>query len=289
MIQDRYKFNDGREHMVDKITFMETLHSVQEIVKASPEPMSKEEIKGYFQDMELSEEQQEMVYQFLLTPQKEDAETEGEGQDFQGGEQPQAKTKGRTAPKAAKQSKNPHFQMYLREISAVPSRTKEQQNILYQRLLAGEESVMEEISHQWLKKIIRIAEEYATANVFLEDLVQEGNISLLLGLRQLPEKGSEYGLDSAEKLEAAQQKRLEKHLEELVREGMQQYRQELEGEADSENTILAKVSLVYEARKALAEENGTDPTIQELCAYTRIPPEEIADILTLHEKARKKP
>lgn len=260
MIQDRYKFNDGREHMVDKITFMETLHSVQEIVKASPEPMSKEEIRGYFQDMELSEEQQEMVYQFLLTPQKE-----------------------------KKQSKNPHFQMYLREISAVPSRTKEQQNILYQRLLAGEESVMEEISHQWLKKIIRIAEEYATANVFLEDLVQEGNISLLLGLRQLPEKGSEYGLDSAEKLEAAQQKRLEKHLEELVREGMQQYRQELEGEADSENTILAKVSLVYEARKALAEENGTDPTIQELCAYTRIPPEEIADILTLHEKARKKP
>lgn len=56
--------------MVDKITFLETLHSVQEIVKASPEPLTKEEIRGYFQDMELSKEQQEMVYQFLLTPPK---------------------------------------------------------------------------------------------------------------------------------------------------------------------------------------------------------------------------
>ncbi len=256
--------------MVDKITFLETLHSVQEIVKASPEPLTKEEIRGYFQDMELSKEQQEMVYQFLLTPPKEKAKTEKE--------------------KAEKEkAENTHFQMYLREISAVPSLTKEQQNILYQRLLAGEESVTEAISGQWLKKIIHIAEEYATADVFLEDLVQEGNISLLLAMRQLVGKGSEYGMEGAQTLEAAQQKRLENRLEELVREGMQQYREDLQGEADSENTILARVSLVYEARKALAEENGTDPTIQELCAYTRIPPEEIADILTLHEKARKKP
>ncbi len=117
--------------------------------------------------------------------------------------------------------------------------------------------------------------------------MQEGNIALLLGLGQLLGKASEYGVDNAKVLEDAQQKRLEKRLESLVREGMDNYRQELEGEADSENTILAKVSLIHEARKALAEENGTDPTVQELCEYTRIPPEEIVDILDLHEKARK--
>ena len=45
------------------------------------------------------------------------------------------------------------------------------------------------------------------------------------------------------------------------------------------------MSLVYEARKALASENGTDPTLQELCEYTRISEEEISDILALHERA----
>lgn len=246
--------------MVDKIAFMETLHSVQEIAKASPVPMTKEEIRGYFQDMDLSEEQQEMIYQFLQTPQEKST---------------------------TKKPQNPHFQMYLREISAVSKLTKEQQNTLYQRLLAGEEAVTEELSHQWLKKVIRIAEGYVTSRVFLEDLVQEGNIGLLMGLGQLLGKAAEYGIEDGGALSIAQQKRLEKQLEEFVREGMEQYRRELEGEADSENTILAKVSLIHEARKALAEENGTDPTIQELCDYTRISSEEIADILELHEKARR--
>ncbi len=54
--------------MVDKALFMETLRSVQELAKASPEPMAREEIQGYFKDMELTEEQQELVYQFFQKP-----------------------------------------------------------------------------------------------------------------------------------------------------------------------------------------------------------------------------
>lgn len=270
--------------MVDKLTFMETLHSVQEIAKTGSEPMSKEEIKSYFQGMDLSEEQQEMIYRFLLTPGEEMQETaeEEEAANFSSKSQDKKRAHSSTAAK----SQNPYFQMYLREISAVPSLTKEQCDGLYRRLLEGEESVTEEIFGQWLEKVIQIAKEYVTTRAYLEDLVQEGNVSLLLGLGQLVGKGSEYGLNDTEYIEAAQQKRIEKHLEEFVREGMERYRADLEGEADSENTILAKVSLIHEARKALAEENGTDPTIQELCEYTRISPGEIADILDLHEKAR---
>lgn len=276
--------------MVDKITFMETLHSVQDIVKASPSPMTKEEIQVYFKDMDLSEEQQEMIYQFLQMPQEESAENvEGQEEEAAVNTKKQARAKSSSSAKEKPENKpqNPHFQMYLKEISAIPALTGEQQNLLYQRLLAGEEAAMGEISHQWLKKVIKIAREYVTPRVFLEDLVQEGNISLLLGLGQISGKAAEYGMDEAESLEHAQQNRLERRLEEFIREGMEQYRQQLEGEADSENTILAKVSLLHEARKALAEENGTDPTVRELCEYTRISPQEIADILDLHEKARQ--
>ncbi len=69
---------------------------------------------------------------------------------------------------------------------------------------------------------------------------------------------------------------------------MEAYRRELEGEANSENSILAKVSLVYEAKKILAQENGTIPTVEELCEYTKISPQEITDILALHEKAERR-
>ncbi len=276
--------------MVDKITFMETLHSVQEIAKASAVPLTKEEITSYFQDMDLSKEQQEMIYQFLQMPQEEtDGETEqqGGGSTGKGRKSSLRSRSSQASGGSGKKTGNPHFQMYLREISAVPTLEREQQNILYQRLLEGEGTVMEEISHQWLEKIVQIAEEYVTPRVFLEDLVQEGNIGLLLGLGQLLGKAAAYGMENGKCLKEAQQKKLEEQLEGLAREGMEQYRQEIEGEVDSENTILAKVSLIHEARKALAEENGTDPTVQELCDYTRISTEEIADILDLHEKARK--
>lgn len=281
--------------MVDKITFMDTLHSVQDIMKASPSPMAKEEIQAYFKDMDLSKEQQEMIYQFLQMPQEESMgnvdEWEEESADTKknsGADSSfRANSSSRAKGKPPQKQQNPHFQMYLKEISAIPALTEEQQNLLYRRLLAGEEAATEEISHQWLKKVIKIAREYVTPRVFLEDLVQEGNISLLVGLGQLRGKAAEYGIDEAGSLGSAQQKRVEKCLEEFIREGMEQYRRELEGEADSENTILAKVSLLHEARKALAEENGTDPTVEELCEYTRIPPQEIADILDLHEKARQ--
>ena len=246
--------------------------------RAADCPGTKEEIRSYFQDMDLSEEQQEMIYQFLLTPQ--DAAAEGDaGQAGESIASPEPKA----SPKAGKQTRNPHFQMYVRELSAIPALTAEQQNLLYQRLLSGDQSVTEEISHQWLKKIICIAEGYATPRAYLEDLVQEGNISLLLGLGQ----ASDYEADGAGSLGKEQQKRLEEYLEAYIRGGMESYRGGVEGEADSENAILAKVSLIHEARKALAEENGTDPTIQELCEYTRISPQEIVDILDLHEKARK--
>ncbi len=276
--------------MVDKITFMETLHSVQEIAKASAVPLTKEEITSYFQDMDLSKEQQEMIYQFLQMPQEEtngETEQQGAGSTGKEGKSSLRSRSSRSSGGSGKKTGNPHFQMYLREISAVPTLEREQQNILYQRLLEGEGTVMEEISHQWLEKIVQIAEEYVTPRVFLEDLVQEGNIGLLFGLGQLLGKAAAYGIENGKCLKETQQKKLEEQLEESAREGMEQYRQEIEGEADSENTILAKVSLIHEARKALAEENGTDPTVQELCDYTRISTEEIADILDLHEKARK--
>ena len=67
----------------------------------------------------------------------------------------------------------------------MPEPTPEQESALYERLLNGEEAVIAEISHHWLKKIVELAEHYTTSQVLIEDLVQEGNIGLLLGLRQL--------------------------------------------------------------------------------------------------------
>ena len=60
--------------MVDQNTFTETIREVAEIIRTSAEPMSREEILGYFKDMELNTEQENMVLEFLLTPHEEPEE-----------------------------------------------------------------------------------------------------------------------------------------------------------------------------------------------------------------------
>ena len=168
----------------------------------------------------------------------------------------------------------------------MPVLTPEQENMLYQRLFKGEEAVIADISHHWLRRIVELAEHYTTAQVMIEDLVQEGNIGLLLGLRQfLGQVPEDIRLDDAGGLQEEQKQQLEQRLERFVKEEMEEYRRQQEGECNSANTILAKVSLLHEARKALAEENGTIPTLEELCAYTKISLEEVTDILALHNGA----
>lgn len=266
--------------MLDQKAFMETLRSVQEVAKASKEPLSKEEINTYFQDMELSNEQQQMIYDYLSMPK----EQTGSGRQ-QSKEKQQAEGK-KTDKKKKSQSGGTnanYFQIYLKDISTLPEPSPEQESALYERLLNGEEAVIAEISHHWLKKIVELAEHYTTSQALIEDLVQEGNIGLLLGLRQLLGRvPDDIVLAETNGLQNEQKQRLKRRLEMYVQEGMEQYRQMQEGESNNTNTILAKVSLLHEARKTLAEENGTIPSLEELCAYTKISPEEITDILALH-------
>ena len=65
--------------MLDQSVFTETIHEVAEIIRTSATPLSKEEILSYFKEMELNEQQENMVLEFLLTPhEEEEAEEETE-------------------------------------------------------------------------------------------------------------------------------------------------------------------------------------------------------------------
>ena len=72
--------------MLDQSVFTETIHEVVEIIRTSATPLSKEEILGYFKEMELNEQQENMVLEFLLTPHEEE-EAEEEPDEAEGGEQ----------------------------------------------------------------------------------------------------------------------------------------------------------------------------------------------------------
>ncbi|MCI9004795.1 MAG: hypothetical protein HFH39_06060 [Lachnospiraceae bacterium] len=273
--------------MVDQASFIEAVRSVQKIMQAGTEPLSKEEIQSYFQEMELSSEQQELICQYLQNPQQAFAEEKGKRTDSNAGS-PQQRSggeagKGRhTAYKSSKlqgafceearkgkpaESGRPG--LYPGGAKATLALSRAQDLELYRRLLAGEASVIAEINHQWQGRLAEIAGEYTAEKAWREELVQEGNVGLLVGLdRLLGKEGEEAAL-------------VEVKLESYVRESMEEFCQKEESTEYQEKLLLAKVNFIHEAQKQLAEENFALPTVQELADFTRMPEEEVMAILSL--------
>ena len=247
--------------MLDQNTFMETIREVAEIIRTSAEPLSKEEILNYFDRMELNEAQKNRVLEYLLKQQEED---------------PDGNEESTTASDAVSVDEeglpqSPVFQMYLEEIRELPVCSKEELEDAYEELLEGEVEMIRKISDSWMMRVLDIAKELSVTPEDFSDVIQEGNMGLFMKLSELC--GSQERADVDQVLEAS------------VFMAMKAYIQEINGEDNVENAMVGKATLVNEARKYLMEENGQEPTIQELTAYTHMSEKELEEILDLIYKA----
>ncbi len=171
--------------MLDRNAFMETLRSVAEIQRTSTEPLSKEDILKYFDGMELTEEHLEMIYQYLqLPPEVQTAEPEPEEE-----EEPQQIVE-------EPEEENVYFKMYLEDLDAIEEMSAEEMQAAYDKLLAGDASVIGAISESWLRSIAQLAIPYAAQGANLQDVIQEGNMGLLIKLSELVGAGNVPAMDA---------------------------------------------------------------------------------------------
>ncbi|MDO5520054.1 MAG: sigma-70 domain-containing protein [bacterium] len=263
--------------MNNQANFMDTLRSVAEIVRVSGEPVKREDIKNYFGDMNLTEEQVEMVYQYLLNPPAEEPapEEEEEEETTTADYEEEDLVKEEQPEQEQKLSDSLFFQMYMEDIEELPKISEAEEMALYETLLSGDNYVVSAIADHWLRKVIDHAKTYQNRNVIMEDLIQEGNIGLLCGIQSLV--GASI---SAKEVPAA--------LLDSINQAMIEFIDEYSEEEDLETTVLAKTNLIYEAKKALAETLGREASMEELCNYTNMPLEEVTDIITLAEAKKDK-
>ncbi len=245
--------------MIDQQVFMETLQSVAEIMRTAETPMTEEEILGYFKDMELSDAQKNMVMDYLNNVENQaEEETTGGGQTESESEMP---------------VESKVYQMYLEDLAGIPEYNEEERITFYKALLAGDEKAIEPISMFSLRNVLKIADKYIEPKLLVEDLVQEGNVALFLKLSELCGCGQSYDV--------------EQELENAIEQAIVAYASKMSNEREQESTLVGKLSLVHEAKKLLAEENGTEPTIAELAAYTKMDEEELQELEDLIKRNNK--
>ena len=171
--------------MLDRNAFMETLRAVAEVTRTAQDGLSKEEILKYFEGMELSEEHVEMIYQYLqLPPEVQTGEPETEEE-----EEP-------VIVEEESQEQNVYFQMYLDDLAQIDEMSEEEMQEAYKKLLAGDAAVVGKICESWLGSIAQMAIPYAEQGAILEDVIQEGNMGLLLKLSELVGAGEVPGIDA---------------------------------------------------------------------------------------------
>lgn len=276
--------------MLDQSLFTETIHEVAEIIRVSQGNMTREEILGYFKDMDLSEEQQNMVLDFLLNPHSEDEEIEDNEENAQddiaaynaaGAESAGNGTKAKGTKSSDGDTDNEAeptgvFQMYLDELNELSTYSKEKQEEMYKALLAGDESVIADITNCWLPVVLESAKKLTESNDpdSLQDVVQEGNMALFMRLTEL--------CGSHEKID------VESELAQEIENAMKSCILEDEGEGESEDAMVGKITLINEAVKYLEKEKGMKPSVAELAEYTKVPASELDEILLYIEKAEQK-
>lgn len=254
--------------MTDQNTFMETVNSVKEIMRVAEVPMSEAEILAYFADMDLDEQQKQLVLAYLLNPEnaEEASDITEERQTEEGTDNPDSAAEGEEA------GGSKVFQMYLEELATLPKYSREEKAEFYEKLLQGDSEIMETILVVWLEKILNIAQEYMEPKLNVEDLVQEGNMALVVKLQEL--LGSRAEMD------------IEEELAKAVEEGIVSYVSGIRDERELEDALVGKVSLVHAAKKLLTEEKGHAPTMEELSGYTKMTVEELNDLEDLMKEGK---
>ena len=170
--------------MLDRNTFMETLRAVAEVCRTSTDPLSKEEILNYFEGMELTEEHVEMIYQYLqLPPEVQTGEPEPEEEEAQ-------------IVEDESEEENIYFQMYLDDLEQIEEMSDDEMQKAYEKLLAGDAGVIGTICESWLGSIAQMAIPYAAQGANLQDVIQEGNMGLLLKLSELVGAGEVPGINA---------------------------------------------------------------------------------------------
>lgn len=252
-------------NMLDKSKFMEMLVAITEVAKVQENQITKEEIKDYFAGMDLAESQYQHIYQYL-------GENGVQIPGFVHKEYPKTEEKDETIePK--KEDRPVALSIYMKELEEISGLSEGERTSLFLALKNKDKEAKSKLVEGYLPVVVEIAKNYKDKGLLMEDLIQEGNLGLLQGLEEVTTISNIEDADA--------------FLQEHIKMAMVTVIDEEVGENDWETAMVAKTSLISEAAKVLAEDMGRVATVKELSDYTKIPIEEVKDILSLSLDAVK--
>ena len=239
--------------------FRENLNLLLQIAATEENRVTREQVQGCFEDLPLTEEQWELIYHYLELNKVEVTDHQSDAayaRRLAGGEeQPEAEEK--------IEERSAFFAMYLEELAAIPPMTEAEEKELIARMKAGEKAAEDRLVEGKLTLAARIAGEYTGRGMNESDLVQEGNIALILALRQY-----EDGL-------------LDAFLEQEIRQALELVIQEECGLDDIGAYLAGQANTLLETSTEMAKDLGREPTVEELARRLSLSEEMVREVMKM--------
>lgn len=235
--------------MENKIIFREMLTEIKKAADAAGNIITKDEVRSLLSGLPLEEEHFEMVYEYLesqkirVAGSKEEAEeSAGEGQERS-------------------------LSLYLEELEELSVEAGENEQELLHQAMLGDESARCALIESYLPLICEMAGEYSGTEIPAEDLIQEGNLGLLMAVNKL----SKFDNPAAGRA----------HLINSINQAMEQAIERSSENKKMDDGIVSRVNHLKEAADNLERDLGHKVSAEELSAYLEMPLEEIRDVLRI--------
>ncbi len=247
----------------DRVKFLAALPKLLEYAKMQEMELTKQEVESFFEEIALIKEHYDQIYAYLLV----NKISVKDGNVLQ----KDARKYKNTWKRQKTEEKSAYLQMYLQDLDNISACSVSEEMQLYHRLLQGDKQAQKRLAEGKLYRVVELVREYVEDSFITEDLIQEGNMGLLAALSELYHAKEKREEDCA------------KMIDDYIRQWIAFAVDAQISDKDQEMKIVAKINLVHEAARTLAEELGRIATVFELSEYTKLPLEEIEDMINLSE------
>lgn len=250
--------------MNEQELFIRKLSGIDAFAAEKDGVLTETEIKQYFDGITLTDEQWELVYTYLQNKRIHIAGRKQNPQIILSPEEMSASSENTLF------DEDEVLQMYLEDLKDIAPAAEGEERHLYIRISEGDQAAVRRLSELYLYTVIAIAKEYANGNLPVGDLIQEGNLGLLMGISMLADKPEDVSEGD--------------YLVGSIREGIEMYILEQGDQSAVGKKAVEKADKLHKAICELEEELEHKVTKEEVSAFLNIPVEEIDEVIRLSGK-----
>ncbi|MCR4806747.1 MAG: hypothetical protein K5857_03630 [Lachnospiraceae bacterium] len=251
---------------MDEQQFKKDLIKLRALAKSQDETISKEQVHSQFLPLNMEEGQFLLVFRYLTEEGVTLYENENERLEALSNKEEKKEDK-----LSVNDEDGEYLKMYIEELNGLDTLSEDERRDIIEEVLKEKDKAAQVLPNLYLKEVIDIARLYAGQGVALEDLVGEGNIGVLMGIKML---------DLCESVEE-----VDEFITRTIMDSMESLIMDNFSAGDFDMKVLDRVNALNDKARDLAEDLERLVTVEELAKELETEEEYIRETIRLSGNA----